>query len=216
MISTYLKNGNTFSRFNPGDHKKYDKKGKHFICSLLSEFPQHVSSCEMLEPESDKGVDYDVPDLKIIPNNKDCDIKRPDFYIEVEIKNSGWDLIMNCIHIPLRKKRYLSSKKLMYFVLIKSDLTEFIAIPNMIFRIALEVKGTGGYGKVKPTEDFVMPDHKCYMLKKYTRRDLYSVPEDFVNIDYSRLYHYVLHNDKIDKINGPGRIFFCRLCHNDN
>lgn len=183
-MATHEKDGKRLGNFS----EIREKQGKYALPILGKFLTNYMGFAPSTRNDLHKNgdIDWRKPDVKAL--SKDGLLYR----IEGETKNvKGFTLAQTSgnLHTLWRKKKFLSNldgvprSRYMHFTARMDGLALF-CIPPAIIELAYSHPGLGGFGRIPPSPDFVMPSHGCYQFDKWCIQDddkTYEI-ESFINV----------------------------------
>ncbi len=190
-IGTYEKDGNLLSRFNQKEYDLCDESAR----SITQKFFE-TRGCTVCENDGKfaGNVDYSASDLKIVKNSQI-------WYVETEIKKgqTNWDYVKEGVHFPIRKSKQVEKHTKIIFAMISDYYPEILLVQGNFFRLAIEHNkkyGYAGFKSMSDSDNFIMPDHRCHVVRKGARGrgigDFIEIPYRYIsvyNVNTGELIH---------------------------
>jgi len=194
-MSTYIAKGDICSHFKEGAYDKHDAPARLATQKFFESEGWTVSEND---GKSSGNVDFDVADLKITKGDK---IR----FIETEVKLPGkkgnnWKLITSGAHFTIRKNKQLEKHAdQVIFTMWNHTYTEILIVRSQFFRLAIDWKneyGHKGWENIPSSPNFVMPPHKCHIVRKFAWRDGWE-EGDYISVQYKYITHINLVTGKV-------------------
>lgn len=199
MTSVYTKNNANRSHFDKNSYIKWDNHARSVFYNFFK--LRHGWQVFCNDGKDKSQINFTSTDLLIqSPLGKRVNL-------EVEVKVKGFELkyLKEGIHFTWRKAESacLNSKSNgsdFIFGMTNDKGNKIILVNGIDIYNAWKIwPEYHGYGKSNSSKNFVMPEHKCFPVCKYTYRDS-SKPEHFVSINWNNAYYFELQDGKWRRI----------------